>query len=144
MGRYHTIRKSVDAVRWNGDNMDEVIRFAGSSHMVRRGTSPADESLHDGTPTLEYFDLRTKSWLTVPSQQWIVRKDDGLIFFYTDEEFTDTYEPVVATRDGDGIAFPHATRAVPRPHGQVVPEHTQSGVEIPQAILDANSEKPGA
>lgn len=144
MGRYHTIRKSVDAVRWNGSNRDEVVRFAGSPHMVQADTKREDDTGEESV-ALRYFDIVEKDWTEVASGLWIVRNDEGVVTLMTDDDFTAQYEPVQQTRDGgEGGAMPPTHRAVPRTHGQVVPEHTRSGGEIPQAILDANSERHGA
>lgn len=136
MGEYRTISKRVQAVRWNGDNKTEVAQFAGSSHMLRESTNPADSD----EVRLEYFDIVDKDWIYVIKGRWIVRHDDGVVTLMEDEAFKSEYEPVVSCRgDGEGGAVPPKGRAIPRTHGQEVP----TVVHSPE-VLAANSERHDA
>ncbi len=81
MAKYRKRVVEVEAVRYDGANHDEVVRFAGEAPTVTHGRTRA---LGIGTEG----GLR---WLD--PGDWVLRNEDGLCSVCKPVEFKATYEP---------------------------------------------------
>lgn len=82
----------VQAVRWTGDNAEEVYAFAGS-YFEALG-EPSDE---DPEATASLCAAPHSSWVLLYTGDWIVRVGPDRFVRCPDVEFRETYEPVGAS-----------------------------------------------
>jgi hypothetical protein len=66
MTRYETVPQMVDAVRWNGDNLEEVQAIVPGAQLV-------------GPRTLKFPTYHGRGWLqsTATLGEWLVRAENG-------------------------------------------------------------------
>jgi hypothetical protein len=89
---------AIEAVRWTGDNPDEVRQFVG----FREGTQepgfvlPGERA--EGSGEAQVWTRETRAWGDVPLGHWVMRGVEGEFYSCAPHIFAMTYEPV----DEDG------------------------------------------
>jgi hypothetical protein len=84
----------VDAIRWTGDNLAEVLEFAGGPYF---GAVPPEDRTEDPDMTAEVFDKLHSTWVHVYDGQWIIRGVQGELYPIAADVLVATYEPVDGT-----------------------------------------------
>lgn len=80
----------IEAIRFIGDNLEEVEAFAPSRfHEV----DPEDR-LDDPDIVAEVFDTYHSTWIGVKVGQWVIRGTQGEYYPCDDETFQEIYEEV--------------------------------------------------
>jgi hypothetical protein len=91
--RYRTRLREIEAVRYNGDNEDEIVELLGGS---RQAKAEKATLMGPGRGTHEGVRIETfAGTLTAAVGDWVVRDGDGERS-YKPEAFAATYEPVEA------------------------------------------------
>lgn len=98
--RFRTRVVEIEAVRWTGDNLDEIQEFTGTrtvdgytSNIFELMGTYLPAYLNDGF-TGEVFDKLHNTWIAVADGQWIVRGVKGEFYPCDDETFHWKYEEV--------------------------------------------------
>lgn len=84
MPKFKKIPVEVEAVRWTGDNMDDVISFCGA------GTF--DRDVGNNSLMLQQGDDGRN--LRVNEGDWVIRGVEGELYPCTDSVFQKTYEAI--------------------------------------------------
>lgn len=98
MSRYRKLPVEIDAVQWDGTNIDEVMRFAFADQRWREGRP--DDGYVGGpgigyTPPLGTLDIPTlEGTMTANPGDWIIRGIKGELYPCKPDIFAATYEPV--------------------------------------------------
>jgi len=80
----------ITAVRWTGDNAEELRHFTGGRFET---INPLD--LDEGSEmTAQVFDVLHNTWVSMRTGDWIVRGVKGEFYPVRDDVFRETYEPV--------------------------------------------------
>lgn len=96
-GRFTKNPVTIDAIKWTGSNLREVIAFTDGP--------PDTRSIHAGMAWEAYVDLVARDGLKIYTLEgkmlanigdWIIRGVKGEMYPCKDEIFRLTYEPVVA------------------------------------------------
>lgn len=95
MTRFRKLPIVITAVRWTGDNADEVRAFASHKFDV---VYPEDRT-DDPDITAEILDDLHSTWVGVKDGQWIIRGVKGEFYPCDDEVLRATYEPAEAAPD---------------------------------------------
>lgn len=91
MTRYYRRAAAVEAVRWDGDNADEVVELTGRGNFdVLDGEDRANSD--DPECTAAVLDGLHSTWAGVKDGQWIVKEASGRLRAYRDGEFREAYE----------------------------------------------------
>jgi hypothetical protein len=98
--RYRKKPVVVEAVRWMGDNEDELLDFTG--YRVFNTIAPEDRE-GDVERTAEVWDDLHNTWVAVYTGQWVIKGVKGEFYPCADDVFEATYEPV--TNVGLGVAL---------------------------------------
>ncbi|MEU9891371.1 hypothetical protein AB0M95_02105 [Sphaerisporangium sp. NPDC051017] len=91
----HRFRKrpvEVEAVQWRGDNVAELVSFAG----FRFRTVVAGAHGGDTDVTAEVLDVLHSTWVGIKTGQWVIRGVKGEFYPIDGEVLQETYEPVVS------------------------------------------------
>ena len=86
-------RQTISAVRWTGDNQDEVLAWL-STRAESAGIRPGDGP--DAPKTVVASDA-DGAWLTCAAPGWFVEDRHGLVHTMTDRQFNHLYEPAPAS-----------------------------------------------
>lgn len=85
--RFRTKIVEIEAVRWEGDNLDEMKEWTGGKFR--------EFPLHDSFGiTAEVFDFLHDTWIGVKTGQWIVRGALGEFYPCDNETFFWKYEEI--------------------------------------------------
>ena len=82
----------VDAMRWNGENADDLESFAGRYFDVL--DDPSRLYSDDPEATAQIFDVLHSTWVLVQTGDWIIRGVQGEFYPCRTDIFEATYEPV--------------------------------------------------
>lgn len=75
----------IDAIRWTGDNLDEIIEWMQTGAQQRQADS-----------SLTFWAARSGARVRLQLGDWIIRERDGVSFYpCADREFTERWEPTV-------------------------------------------------
>lgn len=77
----------VEALKWTGDNLDEMTKFAGDDFSYALDPKLGDDCA-------QVFDKLHSSWITVYPGQWVVKGIKGEFYPIADDVLAETYEPV--------------------------------------------------
>lgn len=99
--KFRTKIVEVDAIRWTGDNVEEIQAWTGewwdrnghSHHVFERMGTYLPGYLNTGF-TGEIFDTLHNTWIAVADGMWIVRGEKGEHYPCDDETFHWKYEEV--------------------------------------------------
>lgn len=81
----------VEAVRWTGDNADEVFELAGRENFDV--LSEADRlNCDDPEATASVFDKLHSTWVLVFDGQWTIKGVKGEFYPIADDVLRETYE----------------------------------------------------
>jgi hypothetical protein len=86
---------TVEAVRWTGDNYDEIVEFTGCANFDV--VDPEDRG-DDPDTTAQVLDKLHSTWVHVYDGQWIVKGVKGEFCPIADDVLRETYE----SADGSG------------------------------------------
>jgi hypothetical protein len=90
--RFRTRIVEIEAVRFTGDNWDELYDWTQGSFRTAKEVLET----HEGLPlTGEVFDKLHNAWIGVAPGQWIVRGVKGEYYPCDDETFHWKYEEVL-------------------------------------------------
>jgi hypothetical protein len=89
----------VEAVRWTGENTNEVLDFTGDAYF-----DPIPEEnrgdLSDPDATAAVFDKLHSTWVLLYNGDWVIRGVQGELYPCRADVFEATYEPVEVGTDG--------------------------------------------
>lgn len=87
MARYRTKPKTIEAIQWNGNNLDEITEFVGhpAGHTAR-----SISGLHSGQI---FFDTDMGTMMAVTGC-YIIKHENDKISVLTNSEFLAEYEPI--------------------------------------------------
>lgn len=100
MPRFRKKPVEVDAIRWTGDNTDEIIAFTGPDRIDVVTPAGRPYITLDPEVTALVYDVLHSTWVGVKTGQWIIRGVKGELYPCADDVFAETYEPAVAA-EGD-------------------------------------------
>lgn len=83
----------VEAVRWSGDNEDEIVSLTGREYFTH--LDPEDTA-DDPELTAQVFDRLHSTWVGVYTGQWIIKGVKGEFYPCAADVFAATYEAVEA------------------------------------------------
>lgn len=83
----------IEAVRWNGDNVEEIKAFAGVRDNGESRFLLPDEITGVWEHPHVYDELHD-TWVTVYPGQWVIRGVQGEFYPCAQDVFAETYEPV--------------------------------------------------
>lgn len=86
--RYRKKPVVIDAVRWTGDNYDELFVWTGERFLL----VPAPDRTEDPDITAEVFDVLHSTWVGVKTGQWVIRGVKGEFYPCDPDVFRATYE----------------------------------------------------
>jgi hypothetical protein len=89
--RYYRKAAAIEAVRWTGDNADEVFELAGCSNFDILGEEDRASS-DDPECSAALLGGPHSTWAGVKDGQWIVKGADGCLRAFRDREFREAYE----------------------------------------------------
>lgn len=93
----------VDAIRWTGDNEDDVAEFAMAERSVMTRFAALDEAdrsnCDDPEATAQVFDDLHSTWVLVYTGDYIIRGVQGEFYPIRPDVFAATYEPVGGGHD---------------------------------------------
>lgn len=81
----------IEAVQWTGENLAEVVRFAGNN--VRLGVEP-DGIVGLSLDRLEVFAVKEQTWVCCPIQHWVIRGVADEFYPCAPDVFDKTYDAV--------------------------------------------------
>lgn len=90
MPRFRKLPVEVDAVQWTGDNLAELLAFAGAKF----GTIDPVDRIEDPEQTAQVFDELHSTWIGVYTGQWIIKGIRGEFYPCAEDVFAATYEPL--------------------------------------------------
>lgn len=94
MPRFQKKPVEVEAIRWTGDNADELDKFTdGRFNMLDREDR---DNADDPDWTAQVFDDLHSTWVGVYTGQWIIRGVKGEFYPCAPEVLAETYEEVPA------------------------------------------------
>ena len=80
----------IEAIRWTGDNEEELVAFAGANF----------ETVHDSPEwTARVYDALHDSWIAARTGDWIVRGVRGENYAVHQDVLDETYDLI--TEEGD-------------------------------------------
>lgn len=82
MTKYRSVPTVVDAIRWSGDNHDDIRNFIQDMGLVKStlgGNLQVWDKLHD-------------SWVTCKQGQWLIRGTKGELYPCDNDVFIERYE----------------------------------------------------
>lgn len=103
MARFRTKPVEIEAVKFTGDNFDEILEFVGyriSDNWIIPNFNPIgtfmlnDEDTKREGLTAEVFDKLHHTWVGVKDGQWIIRGSKGEYYPCDPETFAWKYEEV--------------------------------------------------
>jgi len=98
MSKYRKKPVEVEAVRYTGDNLDEVKQFMGAQAKAEQGLLPGPgRGMHEGV-----YIYTLEGTMTASVGDWIIRGVQGELYPCRPDIFEDTYEPVA---DGTGDEY---------------------------------------
>ena len=89
MSLWQTRAVQVEAVRWSGENVVEVVEFSGGT------VFPAGEKL------MLQAGPQAMGLCTIAVGDWIVREEGGALQVLSPERFVERYEPLGGERSVD-------------------------------------------
>lgn len=90
--RFVTKRVEIEAIRWEGDNLDEMVNWTNGNFRLRGAEHDGGRVVADFTA--QVFDVLHDTWIGVKKGQWIVRGAKGEFYPCDDETFHWKYEEV--------------------------------------------------
>ena len=90
MGRYRKIPVEIEAVRFDGTNVGEMLAFTDGRFMAVDVEDRGD----DPEIVAAVFDVLHSTWIGVKIGQWIIRGVQGEFYPCDPDVFTATYEAV--------------------------------------------------
>lgn len=88
--RYRKRPVEVEAVRWTGDNADELDAFAGD----RFDPAGMLTMTFGGDIDAAVYDVLHSTWVRVSRGQWVIRGVQGEFYPCADDVFRATYESI--------------------------------------------------
>jgi hypothetical protein len=105
--RFRTRIVEIDAVRFTGDNYDELAEWTGGNFAeIHEDDRPYTD---DPEATGQVYDKLHSTWILVLAGQWIVKGVKGEFYPCDDETFHWKYEEVTAERPGCATQMKAAT-----------------------------------
>lgn len=86
--RYEVKPESIEAVLFDGSNVDEVVDLLGK-HLVKVTGEPMPP--HDDTVSV--FDIATKTWVRLNDGFYVVLLEDGSVLTIRKDAFEAKYQP---------------------------------------------------
>lgn len=87
--RFRTKIVEIEAMRWEGDNFEEMFEWTNGSFAKSRPDQRLDSDI-----TAEVWDFLHQTWIGVKVGQWIVRGAKGEHYPCDDETFHWKYEEI--------------------------------------------------
>lgn len=83
VNKYQTIKKFVDAIKWNGENDEITQKFFGEDHIQ-----------FSQDKTIIFLKTNKEADVEIKINDFLIKDNDGNIYGRNETEFADEYEPV--------------------------------------------------
>lgn len=92
MTRFRTRPTEIEAVQYTGDNLEEIVLFAGANNFYELHE---DDKTDDPDQDAAVFDKLHNTWVGVYRGQWIIRGTRGEFYPCDNTVFREKYERIV-------------------------------------------------